>query len=232
MFIADWDRALMIHYEVDRVALQRIVPFELDLWNGQAFVTLVAFTLRGMRPRAGGRVAALLLKPIATHEFLNVRTYVRRGEEAGIYFLREWLSNRLSVMLGPSFFGLPYKLGRLEYKHLWESGRLTGCVMDAASGGFSYCGVIDKREDPCESGPGTLTEWLMERYTAFTQRRGSPRFFRVWHEPWLQSPVEVKVTDQTLLESNWPLFRTASRAGANFCRGLHNVWMGRLQSCW
>jgi len=43
LFIADWDRALMIHYEVDGVALQRKVPFELDLWNGRAFVSLVAF---------------------------------------------------------------------------------------------------------------------------------------------------------------------------------------------
>src|SRR6266404_7917790 len=79
MFIADWDRSLMIHYEVDGVALQRKVPFELDLWNGRAFVSLVVFTLCGMCPRLGGRVTALLLKPIATHEFLNVRTYVRQG---------------------------------------------------------------------------------------------------------------------------------------------------------
>src|SRR5258708_5631371 len=95
LFIADWDRALMIHYEVDAVALQGEVPFELDLWEGRAFVSLVAFTLRGMRPRLGGRAAALLLKPIATHEFLNVRTYVRRATVVGLFFLSSWLSNRL-----------------------------------------------------------------------------------------------------------------------------------------
>src|SRR5437667_631907 len=81
LFIADWERVLMLHYEVDPVALQRAAPFEIDLYQGRAFVSLVAFTMRGMRPRFGGRLGAALLKPIATHEFFNVRTYVREGAE-------------------------------------------------------------------------------------------------------------------------------------------------------
>src|SRR5258708_3228276 len=111
LFYADWLRAVFIHYEADPEALQREVPFELDLDDGRAYVSLVAFTMRDMRPRIGGRLAAWLLKPIATHEFLNVRTYVRHGGETGIYFLAEWLSNPLSVWLGPLTFGLPYRFG-------------------------------------------------------------------------------------------------------------------------
>src|SRR5437868_5384556 len=87
LFIADWERVLMIHYELDPDALQRVVPFDLDLRCGRAFASAVAFTMRGMRPRFGGRLGAWLLRPIATHEFLNVRTYVRHKGESGIYFL-------------------------------------------------------------------------------------------------------------------------------------------------
>src|SRR3954466_8875170 len=76
MFYARWDRAVFIHYAADPATLQREVPFELDLRDGRAFVSLVAFTLVRMRPRIGGRIGEWLLKPIATHEFLNVRTYV------------------------------------------------------------------------------------------------------------------------------------------------------------
>src|SRR5437867_3851562 len=100
LFLADWDRALMIHYQVPAVELQRAVPFQLDLRNGKAFVSLVAFTLQNMRPRFGGRLAALLLKPVTTRSFLNVRTYVRHGDEVGIYFLAEWVPNPISAMLG------------------------------------------------------------------------------------------------------------------------------------
>src|SRR5262245_4648066 len=74
LFIAYWNRVLMIHYQVDQELLQPFVPYKLDLYNNQAFVSVVAFTLKGMRPFFGGRMTAWLLKPIATHEFLNVRT--------------------------------------------------------------------------------------------------------------------------------------------------------------
>ncbi|MBI3881156.1 MAG: DUF2071 domain-containing protein [Verrucomicrobia bacterium] len=97
LFVADWERALMLHLEVDADELQRAVPFPLDLRDGRAFVSLVAFTLRGMRPAFGGRLGAWLMKPIATHHFLNVRAYVRHRGEPGIFFLAEWLSNRLAV---------------------------------------------------------------------------------------------------------------------------------------
>src|SRR5258705_9627134 len=86
LFVAGWERVLMMHFEVDAVALQRAVPFQLDLYHGQAFVSLVAFTMRGMRPCFGGKFAELLFRPIATHDFLNVRTYVRHGGGRGIYF--------------------------------------------------------------------------------------------------------------------------------------------------
>src|SRR5262245_22812466 len=91
LFIADWMRTLMIHYEVEPAALQQVVPFPLDLRDGRAFVSAVAFTLNAMRPRIGSRLAGWLLKPISTHHFLNVRTYVRVNGETGIYFLAEWL---------------------------------------------------------------------------------------------------------------------------------------------
>src|SRR6476661_5534699 len=73
MFYARWDRAVFIHYAADPAILQREVPFELDLHDGRAYVSLVAFTLWRMRPRIGGRIGEWLLRPIATHEFLNVR---------------------------------------------------------------------------------------------------------------------------------------------------------------
>src|SRR2546427_599492 len=74
LFVADWEEVLMIHYEVEPHELQTVVPFELDLHHGRAFVSLVAFTLSNMRPWHGGRLTAWLFRPIATHEFLNVRT--------------------------------------------------------------------------------------------------------------------------------------------------------------
>lgn len=76
----------MLHFEVDARALQRVVPFELDLRHGRAFVTLVAFAMENLRPRRGGKLSAWWFKPIATHDFLNVRTYVRTTAKRGFIF--------------------------------------------------------------------------------------------------------------------------------------------------
>src|SRR5882724_11437620 len=176
MFYARWDRAVFIHYEADPAALQLDVPFELDLRHGRAFVSIVAFTLSRMRPRIGGRLGEWLFKPIASHEFLNVRTYVRHRGEPGIYFLAEWLSNPLSVRLGPRTFGLPYRFGRLTYEHAPDDGALRGTV-DAPGGRLAYEGKV-READFETSDAESLTEFMLERYTAFTQRRKRARFFR------------------------------------------------------
>ena len=160
LFIAAWLDALMIHFEVDAADLQRDVPFELDLWDGRAFVSLVAFTMRDMRPRFGGKWTALLFRPIATHHFLNVWTYVRHGEECGIHFLAEWLTNRLAVMLGPRTFGLPYRYGRISYRRDLENGVISGRVADGkgdASLTFETLGRSSNSALPFQACAGWFT---------------------------------------------------------------------------
>lgn len=224
LFYATWDRAVFIHYEADPAALQRCVPFPLDLHNGRAFVSLVAFTLRRMRPRRGGRIGEWLVKPIATHEFLNVRTYVRANDEPGIFFLAEWLSNAISVPLGPPVFGLPYRYGEITYDHRDPTSGVSGRV-EAKEGCIAYRGVAPAGEfGVCEAG--SCAEFLMERYTAFTQRFFGARMFRVWHEPWRYLPLDLEITDDRLLAQTGDWWRTAQYSGSSYSPGL-DVWMGR-----
>jgi uncharacterized protein YqjF (DUF2071 family) len=227
LFIAGWHRVLMIHFEVDAQALQRDVPFQLDLFEDRAFVSTVAFTMCGMRPRLGGKVAAWIFRPIATHDFLNVRTYVRHGSETGIHFLAEWLSSRLAAKLGPATFGLPYRHGRIDYHHDLN-GVIRGHVADGGNDDqFAYQATCRDSVvvQPCEIG--SRDEWLMERYTAFNSAGWQKRFFRVWHPPWPQFPVSVTVNDLTLLTKRWRWFKDAQPIGANYSPGFDEVWMGR-----
>ncbi|HXC99170.1 MAG TPA: DUF2071 domain-containing protein [Verrucomicrobiae bacterium] len=256
LFYADWLRVLFLHFEVDAEALQREVPFPLDLHEGRAYVSLVAFTMRDMRPRVGGRLGTLLFKPIATHNFLNVRTYVKHRGETGIHFLAEWLDNPLSVLLGPLAFGLPYRFGQLHYQHNHEAGALHGQVIPASPffnrNRSPYLPRLEYRAEinpnpmfgPCDTN--SLDEFLLERYTAFNgnpSRRQpedssltipdsmSRRFFRIWHPPWPQVPVHISSLETGLLESVWPWFAGARLVGAHYSPGVHGVWMGRPQTC-
>jgi hypothetical protein len=224
LFFAEWNRTVFLHYEADAVLLQKATPFQLDLRDGRAFVSMVAFTMRDLRFRIGGRLGAWLLKPIATHQFLNARTYVRHRGEPGIYFLGEWLSNPLSVRLGPGTFGLPYRFGKLAYEHAHETGELRGSVT-AKAGSFSYRATLATSATFHPSKAGSLTEFLQERYTAFTRHGHARRFFRVWHEPWQQVSVEAKIIDDDLLATTGAWWESARLIGANYSPGV-NVWMG------
>lgn len=228
LFLSDWDQALMIHFEFEPVELQRAVPFPLDLNDGRAFVSLVAFTMRRMRPRLGGTLSRLLFAPIATHHFLNVRTYVTVNGEPGIHFLAEWLSSRLAVALGPGTFSLPYRHGAIDYQNDWRRGGLNGSVTCPKTGNrFTYTATLPDDADfiPCERG--SVDEWLMERYSAFNSVSGHKRFFRVWHPPWPQCRVEVALEDCSLLNAHWSWFANADHCGANYSPGLRDVWLGR-----
>jgi uncharacterized protein YqjF (DUF2071 family) len=224
LFLATWARTVFIHYEADAALLQRQIPFQLDLYEGRAFVSIVAFALSRMRPRIGGRFGEWLFKPIATHEFLNVRTYVRHRGEPGIYFLAEWLSNPLSVRLGPRTFGLPYRFGHLSYAHNHADGEILGTVT-AKEGRLRYrASIASTCFHPSEAG--SLTEFLCERYTAFTCQGRRRRLFRVWHEPWPQTPIEIEVTADDLLVSTGQWWHSAECVGASYSPGVE-VWMGR-----
>ena len=228
LFVADWDNVLMVHFAVDAIPLQRDIPFELDMREGRAFVTLVAFTMREMRLAFGGRLTSWMFRPMATHDFLNVRTYVRVGRHVGIHFLAEWVSNRLAVLLGPRSFSLPYRHGRINYHNDWSAGELCGRVEDARTGvAFAYQAELEVGALFSECDSGSLDQWLMERYSAFNSVCGRERFFCVWHEPWRQCKAQVEMIDTSLLESKWDWFRRAEHVGANYSPCVRNVWLGR-----
>ena len=230
---SDWMRSLFIHYAVDPKELQPLVPFELDVRDGLAYVSLVAFHMRNLRPHLGGAVAACLSKPVAQHGFLNVRTYVVHEGEPGIFFLAEWLPNALSVFIGPRTFGLPYRYGRLDYEHDHERGCIAGEVAGRGNSesldnlNYTASVAVDANFEPCEAA--SLDEFLLERYTAYTERRGVRRRFRVWHEPWPQVEADLTVHDAKLIEQTGPWFHKARLIGANYSPGVIDVHLGRPQ---
>ena len=164
----------------------------------------------------------LLFKPIATHHFLNVRTYVKHKGEAGIFFMREWLSSRMAAHLGPWSFGLPYHFGRIEYRNDFEQ-EYRGRV-EASGDAFSYCATLMTSKIG-NSAAGSLDEFLLERYTAFTQSGRHRRFFRIWHEPWQQVAARVEIVTDDLIRATERWWRNAHCVGANYSSGV-NVWMG------
>src|SRR5205823_2026589 len=79
---ADWESALFLHFLISPELLKPHVPapFQLDLYRGQACVSVVALTMRNFRGRSPLSLGSLF-RLIETQRFLNLRTYVHYRDE-------------------------------------------------------------------------------------------------------------------------------------------------------
>lgn len=202
----NWTPALFVHFEANADTLRRVTPFELDLYDGRAFVSLVAFAMRRVRITAVGS-ACDRVTAHAESLFLNVRTYVRHAGEPAIYFMHEWLNSAVQVMLGPRTYGLPYHKAGLT---LTTDADLRACSSHVAMGhvgGATPPAVLAMRalrapdDDFAPAEPDSLDHFLIERYTALTHRAGVSRRFRVTHEPWRIAPVACAIDEDSLLRT-------------------------------
>ena len=229
LFLADWLDAVFIHFRVDAACLQASIPFELDLWRRrEAIVSLVAFTQRRLRPARGGRFLEILSAPLRSHEFLNLRTYIRRGDERGIFFLAEWIPNRLAMLIGPRVYGLPYRLARLRYRADCGCGKVRGQVL-ARGRCVDFRGSFDPRAPLQPVDRTAFDAFVVERYVAFTSCAAEGRCFRVSHAPWPIRALQVDQLETTLIEEfSWHV--SAELIGAHFSRGVLDVGIGPPQA--
>ena len=255
LFTADWLDVIFVHFRVDAAKLQPLVPLPLDLHEGDAYVSLVAFTQSNLRPAIGGRLGTFLAAPLAHHAFLNVRTYVRPCEGdgggdgidggRGIFVLAEWIPNRLAAFIGPRTYGLPYRLGRLDYdgtrRDIGAAGRRLTFELRSMGASTMHsqrpaalrpspraadaAGCVGEAPMPQVSA-AALEDFLLERYTAFTSRNGITRRFDVEHVPWPQRRVGIDLIETSLLPFSRDWFDGVRLVAAHHSPGVRDVLIG------
>jgi len=194
----NWRQLLFMHWPVPVQALRDAVPssFELDLYEGVAYVGVVPFAMQSVRPRFVPGPAAL--------DFLetNVRTYVVRGGEPGVYFFSLEAASRLAVAAARAAFALPYHYAHMtlqpgaDVTHYATRRRRTGVRHDVR---------YRVHEPLAASAPGTLQHFLLERYLLFTERRGTPLRGQVHHVPYPVQRAEVlEVHDELVAAAGLP----------------------------
>lgn len=180
-----WERLLFAHWQVPPRRLRPLLPagVDPDVYDGTAWVAVVAFTMTGTRPHEGPRWTAL--PPIPE---LNVRTYVRVRGEPGVWFLSLDTTSLLFVAVGRALFGLRYRRARMTtaaegdtVHYLSVAGRTAFSARYAPAG-------------PAARAPaGSLEEFLFERYRLFAHRRGRLVTADVSHEPWPLQPARAEI---------------------------------------
>src|SRR3954471_22881979 len=106
-----WADLLFCHWPVAPDAIRPHVraSLELDLFDGDAWVSVTPFEVQGTRARG-------TLPPPVLSRFpeLNVRTYVTCGGRPGIWFLSLDAGSTLAVLAARALYRLPYFRARMS----------------------------------------------------------------------------------------------------------------------
>lgn len=211
-----WLDLSFLHWEVPAADLQRLMPggLTIDTFEGRAFVGLVPFRMRDIRPRL-----CPALPGISHFLETNVRTYVHvDGKGPGVWFFSLDAANRIGAWLGRHWFKLPYYFahmtmdsvsdGSLVYKGRRAADRQTGYEVWVSGDG------------PCRPAePGTLEHFLVERYLLYTVQGSRLMSGQVWHEPYQIRAVSPDSFQETLLEASG-ILRPRSGSIAHYSPGV------------
>ena len=171
--LQQWRHLLFVHWEVPVSVLRPLIPpaLEVDTYKGRAFVGLVPFTMRNVRPF---RFLPAVPGTADFHE-TNVRTYVRRAGRGdpgpGVWFFSLDAASRLAVLAARTFFHLPYYHADMD---LQVDGAKVSYRSERRSGAARLQLRYEIGEPLPASEPGTLQFFLAERYYLYTldsQRR-------------------------------------------------------------
>jgi len=230
LVFAEWYRVLFLHYEIEPSVVNAQLPpsLGLELHQGKAIVSLVALTMRRFRANCAAPFWAQLFAAVSEQRFLNVRTYVRYGDEPGAFFFWSWLSRPWGLPLPTGPLGLTCDFAESEYHHEHERGGLWGVVRGRARcGRFAYRGQIEPHQSFGPCGAGSLAEFALERYSGYFWHRGAGCVFRAWHPGWLQAVVEIEIEERTLPVRAFSWLAEARFIGAHYAPGFDDVWVGR-----
>ncbi len=185
-----WRHILFLNYRVDPSAIRGNLPsgLELDIYEGAAYLSVVPFRMEGIRFPWSPTL------PFSSLWELNLRTYVKVGEHRGIYFFTLDTDHLLGEWVARNFFHLPYR---------FRSMRASLKGMDYHFDGGEACTLKAKTTQvPLVTGP--YHDWLVERYSLFTQKGDQLWRGDVVHRPWPLRYAKLEHLKEGLCQEFFP----------------------------
>ena len=214
-----WEDLLFAHWRAPAEQLRTLLPdgLELDLYEDEAWVGVVAFRLSGLRARG------LVPLPFASSFLeLNTRTYVTAGGKPGIWFFSLDASSEVAVEAARRGYKLPYF--RADMLAEWRGGSLAfeSRRRDSRGAPAAFTGRYRPIGEVLDPDPRSLAHFLTERYCLYTSDEGRLRRIEIHHEPWPLQPAEATIEENTMaprgveLVDEEPLLHFSARQDALF----------------
>jgi uncharacterized protein YqjF (DUF2071 family) len=187
-----WNQISFLHWQYGPDVLRSRLPvgLELDLFGGQAWLSLTPFVLENLRPSFLPRFPGLSKFPET-----NIRTYVQGPAGPGIWFFSLDAARLAAVVGARAGFGLPYFWSKMEV--LLENRAVQYCTRRNRSTSAEIIIEPDSRI----LKPDPLSQFLTERYQLYAMHLGRLITVVVDHEPWTLRSANLLHLQETLRES-------------------------------
>jgi uncharacterized protein YqjF (DUF2071 family) len=189
-----WHDLLFAHWPASADLLRKQIPgeFELDLFDHEAWLGLVAFRMTNVTPRG-----VPSLPWISAFPELNVRTYVRVGDRPGIFFFSLDAGSSLAVAAARALFNLPYYSAAMTVKTVGRAIEYRSTRASEPAAEFSA--TYEPRGRPFTAAEGTLEYFLTERYCLYHHdHSGAPYRLEIHHPPWRLEAADAAVERNTM----------------------------------
>lgn len=199
VMVQRWYDLLFAHWPLPPEVLRPLVPdaLPLDTFEAQAWVGIVPFRMRGVRPRFLPAVPWLSNFPE-----LNVRTYVTLDGKPGVYFFSLDAGNPVATALARWFAHLPYYRATMRCVSWDDRIEYASQRTHRGAAPAEFRASYRPTGPAFHAAPDSLDYWLTERYCFYAPTAGG-RIVRceITHAPWMLQPAELTVTSSTIAEA-------------------------------
>ena len=196
-YYQEWNDSVFLHFEVPFNLLKDMIPsaLELDSFNNKYYVSLVAFTMNKLHPKN-----LFSLSYISNFHEINVRTYVKKNNKYGVYFINIEAEKILSAFIAKILSKLPYETSEIKRKsnNYKSSNYKKNLELD-----------IDYNIEGEEIMKSAFDVWLLERYCLFYKDNSKIYRYDIYHQPWsiqvlnlLRMEIKYKFGDMILNSDN------------------------------
>ncbi|MBA2175100.1 DUF2071 domain-containing protein [Halobacillus locisalis] len=185
-----WEELVFMHWPVSVDLLRPHIPetFEIDTYDGTAWIAIVPFRMNDIRFRGMPSV------PLGNQLLeLNVRTYVSYNGEPGVYFVTLDANHPLGIFLARTVFGLPYVHANMRMDQTDEIFHFTSRRTHSGYAPAHFHASFKTISPPVPSQPGSLLYWLTERYALWVIRGSSIYKGPIYHRNWSLQKAESEV---------------------------------------
>lgn len=156
------------NYIVDKDVVTQYIPYgtELDLWQGNCFISLIGFMFKNTR------VLGVKIPFHVDFEELNLRFYVKRMEHGemrrGVVFIKEIVPKKALTFVANTFCSENYET--MPMSHKWSENETSRTIEYTwtKSGSKNKLQVISGKES-FEMVSGSVTEFLIARHWGYAR---------------------------------------------------------------